>query len=144
MNSKMNAKTAKITAKTKKTCCDCSKAFKIDAICKVSIAPEMWKCFECCAIETKKKYGIEDSDDEEDITIENPCKCHDEIIVSGISCKNCGITLPPMTMTEHLDPNNLKNRCKCDEEQEDYESANCENDEMHKLDNFDIPELDDE
>jgi len=55
------------TAKTKKTCCDCSKAFKIDAICKVSISPEMWKCFECCAIEMKKKYGIEDSEDEESV-----------------------------------------------------------------------------
>jgi len=37
----------------------------------------------------------------------------DEIIVSCISCKTCGFELPPMTMTEHLDPLNHKNKCKC-------------------------------
>lgn len=51
----------------------------------------------------------DDSDDDSD---------DDEIIVSGIFCKDCGITLPPMTMSEHLDVNNPKNRCKCDEEEE--------------------------
>ena len=32
--------------------------------------------------------------------------------ITGILCKGCANYLPPMTMNEHLDPNNPKNKCK--------------------------------
>jgi hypothetical protein len=35
-------------------------------------------------------------------------------LVSGIVCKKCGIELPQMLMSEHLDINNPKNKmCGC-------------------------------
>ena len=47
-------------------------------------------------------------------------------LVSGIVCKKCGIELPQMLMSEHLDINNPKNKmCGCNykkiSERDDYE-----------------------
>lgn len=40
---------------------------------------------------------------------------YDNVVVSGIVCNTCGFCLPTMTMSEHLDSKNPKNKCKCDE-----------------------------
>ena len=37
----------------------------------------------------------------------------DNVVVSGIVCKTCKFELPEMKMSEHLDKNNTKNKCKC-------------------------------
>jgi hypothetical protein len=37
----------------------------------------------------------------------------DTVFVSGIVCKTCKFELPEMKMSEHLDKNNPKNKCKC-------------------------------
>ena len=37
----------------------------------------------------------------------------DNVVVSGIACKTCKFELPEMKMSEHLDKNNPKNKCKC-------------------------------
>jgi len=45
------------------------------------------------------------------------CDTEDEELnddtVSGIVCKTCKFELPEMKMSEHLDKNNPKNKCKC-------------------------------
>ena len=38
---------------------------------------------------------------------------YENTFVSGIQCKTCKFILPNMTMAEHLDKNNPKNKCKC-------------------------------
>jgi hypothetical protein len=38
---------------------------------------------------------------------------YNNTLVSGITCKTCKFVLPTMTMTEHLDKNNIKNKCLC-------------------------------
>lgn len=37
----------------------------------------------------------------------------EDLLVSGIRCKTCKFELPQMKMSEHLDKNNPKNKCKC-------------------------------
>lgn len=37
----------------------------------------------------------------------------EEILVRGIVCKQCKFELPEMTMEEHLDKENPKNKCMC-------------------------------
>jgi len=37
----------------------------------------------------------------------------DTTYVLGITCKTCKYVLSPMTMEEHLDKNNIKNKCLC-------------------------------
>jgi hypothetical protein len=38
---------------------------------------------------------------------------YENTFVSGIECKTCKTILETMTMKEHLDKNNPKNKCKC-------------------------------
>ena len=37
----------------------------------------------------------------------------EDLLVSGIYCRTCKFELPEMKMSEHLDKNNPKNKCKC-------------------------------
>lgn len=53
--------------------------------------------------EKDEEDGESDTEDEE---------LNDDI-VSGIVCKTCKFELPEMKMSEHLDKNNPKNKCKC-------------------------------
>lgn len=66
-----------IEESTKKPCSDCYKIFRIEGICKVSMEPEMWRCFGCCARAEMIKNGIdpdaEDSDEEDD----DICECYE-------------------------------------------------------------------
>ena len=41
------------------------------------------------------------------------CLKKEKKYVSDITCKTCNFTLPTMTMEEHLDKNNIKNKCSC-------------------------------
>lgn len=48
----------------KHECCDCSKSFIIDNICRISANPEVWRCLDCNYKKIKNEYGGWESDDE--------------------------------------------------------------------------------
>lgn len=55
--------------------------------------------------EEKKKNVLIDLEEERKLIYSNT-------YITGILCKGCGNYLPPMTMNEHLDKDNAKNKCK--------------------------------
>jgi hypothetical protein len=55
--------------------------------------------------EEKKKNVLIDLEEERKLIYANT-------YITGILCKGCGNYLPPMTMNEHLDGDNPKNKCK--------------------------------
>ncbi len=44
---------------------------------------------------------------------DNDILIDDDTLVCGIMCKTCKFVLPPMTVAEHLDKDNVKNTCLC-------------------------------
>jgi hypothetical protein len=48
-----------------KICYDCCIDFKIDNICKISVKPDLWRCFECCARQEMITNGIDPDEDED-------------------------------------------------------------------------------
>lgn len=65
--------TKPVVEEPEKFCCDCSKSFNIDNICRISTNPNVWRCLDCNYKKIKNENGGWESDEEAEDEDETPC-----------------------------------------------------------------------